>query len=115
METSETAAIDAPSGRLEDVINQFSGTRPYNRDGYSGTLTLDAASIQIKPTKYEMVTNSYPHRVTKQYALAYNDRSLVPETVRKSRCLFSTVFYFKHKKVPFSQCFSSHLFVKPTR
>lgn len=83
METSETAAIDAPSGRLEDVINQFPGTRSYNRDGYTGTLTLDTASIQIKPTGYETVTDSHPHRVTKQYAVTYNDRSLVPETIEE--------------------------------
>ncbi len=79
----ETVAIDSSSGRLEDVISKFPGTRAYNKDGYTGTLTLDTESVNIEPTGYETVTDSYPHKVTKQFSLEYNDRSQVPETIEE--------------------------------
>lgn len=39
-------------------------------------------SIQVEATGYSTVTDGHPHTVTKTYELAYNDRSLVPETVQ---------------------------------
>ena len=78
----ETITVDAPSGELADVIGQFPATRPYSKDGYTGELLLDVQSIQVEATGYSTVTDSHPHTVTKTYELAYNDRSLVPETVQ---------------------------------
>jgi len=80
-DAEDTVTIDTSSSRLENVISQFPSTREYSKDGYSGTLTLDTESINIKATDFDTVTDSYPHKVTKTYELDYNDRSLVPETV----------------------------------
>ncbi len=80
-DAKDTLTIDTSSSRLEDVISQFPSTREYSKDGYSGTLTLDTESINIKATEFDTVTESYPHKVTKTYALEYNNRSLIPETV----------------------------------
>lgn len=81
-QAEETVTVDAPSGELADVIGQFPATRPYSKDGYTGELLLDVQSIQVEATGYSTVTDGHPHTVTKTYELAYNDRSLVPETVQ---------------------------------
>ena len=81
-EDEETVTVDAPSGELADVIDQFPATRQYSKDGYTGELLLDVQSITVEATGYSTVTDSHPHTVTKTYELAYNDRSLVPETVQ---------------------------------
>lgn len=81
-EAEETVTVDAPSGELADVIGQFPATRAYSKDGYTGELLLDVQSITVEATGYSTVTDSHPHTVTKTYELAYNDRSLVPETVQ---------------------------------
>lgn len=81
-EAEETVTVDAPSGELADVIDQFPATRQYSKDGYTGELLLDVQSITVEATGYSTVTDSNPHTVTKTYELAYNDRSLVPETVQ---------------------------------
>lgn len=78
----ENVTVDAPSGELVDVIDQFPATRQYSKDGYTGELLLDVQSITVEATGYSTVTDSHPHTVTKTYELAYNDRSLVPETVQ---------------------------------
>ncbi len=81
-EAEETVTVDAPSGELADVIGQFPATRQYSKDGYTGELLLDVQSITVEATGYSTVTDSHPHTVTKTYELAYNDRSLVPESVQ---------------------------------
>ena len=81
-EAEETVTVDAPSGELADVIGQFPATRQYSKDGYTGELLLDVQSITEEATGYSTVTDSHPHTVTKTYELAYNDRSLVPESVQ---------------------------------
>lgn len=81
-EAEETVTVDAPSGELADVIDQFPATRQYSKDGYTGELLLDVQSITVEATGYSTVTDSHPHTVTKTYELAYNDRSLVPESVQ---------------------------------
>ena len=81
-EAEETVTVDAPSGELADVIGQFPATRPYSKDGYTGELLLDVQSITVEATGYSTVTDSHPHTVRKTYELAYNDRSLVPESVQ---------------------------------
>ena len=81
-EAEETVTVDAPSRELADVIDQFPATRQYSKDGYTGELLLDVQSITVEATGYSTVTDSHPHTVTKTYELAYNDRSLVPETVQ---------------------------------
>lgn len=81
-EAEETVTVDAPSGELADVIDQFPATRQYSKDGYTGELVLDVQSITVEATGYSTVTDSHPHTVTKTYELAYNDRSLVPESVQ---------------------------------
>ena len=81
-EAEETVTVDAPSGELADVIDQFPATRQYSKDGYTGELLLDVQSITVEATGYSTVTDSHPHTVTKTYELAYNDRSLVPEKVQ---------------------------------
>ena len=82
-EAEETVTVDAPSAELADVIDQFPATRPYNKAGYTGDLLLDVQSIGVDATGYSTVTDSHPHTVTKTYELAYNDRSLVPESVQE--------------------------------
>lgn len=81
-EAEETVTVDAPSGELADVIGQFPATRQYSKDGYTGELLLDVQSITVEATGYSTVTDSHPHTVRKTYELAYNDRSLVPESVQ---------------------------------
>ena len=81
-EAEETVTVDAPSVELADVIDQFPATRQYSKDGYTGELLLDVQSITVEATGYSTVTDSHPHTVTKTYELAYNDRSLVPESVQ---------------------------------
>ena len=81
-EAEENVTVDAPSGELADVIDQFPATRQYSKDGYTGELLLDVQSITVEATGYSTVTDSHPHTVTKTYELAYNDRSLVPEKVQ---------------------------------
>lgn len=78
----ETVTVEAPSGELADVIGRFPATRAYSKDGYTGELLLDVQSIKVEATGYSTVTDSHPHTVTKTYALDYNDRSLVPESVQ---------------------------------
>ena len=78
----ETVTVDAPSSELADVIDQFPATRAYSKDGYTGELLLDVQSIKVEATGYSTVTDSHPHTVTKTYELAYNDRSLVPDSVQ---------------------------------
>ena len=78
----ETVTVEAPSSELADVIDQFPATRAYSKDGYTGELLLDVQSIKVEATGYSTVTDSQPHTVTKTYQLAYNDRSLVPESVQ---------------------------------
>ena len=82
-EAEETVTVEAPSAELADVIAKFPATRPYNKDGYTGDLLLDVQSIGVDATGYSTVTDSHPHTVTKTYELAYNDRSLVPESVQE--------------------------------
>ncbi len=81
-EAEENVTVDAPSGELADVIGQFPATRQYSKDGYTGELLLDVQSITVEATGYSTVTDSHPHTVTKTYELAYNDRSLVPDSVQ---------------------------------
>lgn len=78
----ETVTVEAPSSELADVIDQFPATRAYSKDGYTGELLLDVQSIKVEAIGYSTVTDSHPHTVTKTYELAYNDRSLVPESVQ---------------------------------
>ena len=49
---------------------------------YNGELLLDVQSIKVEATGYNTVTDSHPHTVTRAHELAYNDRSLVSETVQ---------------------------------
>lgn len=81
-EAEDTVTIDAPSSDLATVIDRFSVTKTYAKDGFIGDLTLDLQSIKVEATGYKTVTDSHPHSVTKSYTLPYNDRSLVPEAVQ---------------------------------
>lgn len=81
-DAEDTVTIDAPSSDLATVIDRFSVTKTYAKDGFVGDLTLDLQSIKVEATGYKTVTDSHPHSVTKSYTLPYNDRSLVPEAVQ---------------------------------
>jgi len=81
-DAEDTITIDAPSSDLATVIDRFSVTKSYVKEGVVGDLTLDLQSIKVEATGYKTVTDSHPHSVTKSYTLPYNDRSLVPETVQ---------------------------------
>lgn len=81
-DAEDTITIDAPSSDLATVIDRFSVTKSYVKEGGVGDLTLDLQSIKVEATGYKTVTDSHPHSVTKSYTLPYNDRSLVPETVQ---------------------------------
>lgn len=75
-EAEDTVTIDAPSSDLATVIDRFTVTKTYAKDGFIGDLTLDLQSIKVEATGYKTVTDSHPHSVTKSYTLPYNDRSL---------------------------------------
>lgn len=80
---SKEIKLETQEKELADNLAKLEATVEYNQDGYSGTLYLIPASIKTEAAGYE--TRSYTVSDTKVYSdLAYNDNSLVPQTVAKN-------------------------------
>ena len=81
-EVTEDAKAEGGSKNLEDVIKLFPATKPYDKDGYQGTLTLDTGSIVTEVAGY--TTKNYTVSATKEYpGLMYADPSYVAQSTVK--------------------------------
>ena len=80
----KTITLETDTNDLEAILQQVEGSIPYDEgDGYTGTLTLDPSSIKTEAAGY--ATSSYTVSDTRTYTdLAYNDSSLIPQTVQKN-------------------------------
>ena len=79
---SQTVTVESQSTETEENLALLAGSIPYEADGYAGTLTLLPASVHTEAKGY--ATRSYTVSDTRTYPdLAYNDPSLIPQTVQK--------------------------------
>ena len=80
----KTMEFETKTNKLEDILPDIPGSIPYDEgDGFVGELSLDTASITTKAKGY--AKNSYTVSDTRVYTgLAYNDPSLIPQTVTKN-------------------------------
>lgn len=79
---SQTVTVESQSTETEENLALLAGSIPYEADGYAGTLTLLPASVHTEAKGY--ATRSYTVSETRTYPdLAYNDPSLIPQTVQK--------------------------------
>ena len=81
-ETSLT--VETETDELAEIIKELPGSVPYSgMDGYSGKLILSPSSITTEAAGY--ATSSFTVSDTRVYTdLAYNDNSLIPQTVTKN-------------------------------
>ena len=81
-ETSLT--VETETDELAEIIKELPGSVPYSgTDGYSGKLILNPGSITTEAAGY--ATSSFTVSDTRVYTdLAYNDNSLIPQTVTKN-------------------------------
>jgi len=77
----ETLTLNTPTNDMNDIIAAFPSSRSYNKDGYSGILTLDTKNIRLAVSQYNTVADSQLCKVTRVYSLTHNDRSEIPESV----------------------------------
>lgn len=81
-EVTEEVKTESQSKNLEEVIKQFPSTKPYEKDGYKGTLSLDTGSIVTEVAGY--TTKNYTVSTVKEYpGLMYSDPSFVSQTAMK--------------------------------
>ncbi|MEF2795257.1 MAG: hypothetical protein U0N62_07260 [Hydrogeniiclostridium sp.] len=80
----KTLTFETDTDSLEDILPDIPGSVSYDgEDGYEGELILNTSSISTEAAGY--ATSSYTVSDTKTYTdLAYNDPSLIPQTVQKS-------------------------------
>ena len=79
---SQTVTVEFQNAETEENFALLAGSIPYEADGYAGTLTLLPASVRTEAKGY--ATRSYTVSDTRTYPdLAYNDPSLIPQTVQK--------------------------------
>ena len=79
---SQTVTVESQNAETEENFALLAGSIPYEADGYAGTLTLLPASVRTEAKGY--ATRSYTVSDTRTYPdLAYNDPSLIPQTVQK--------------------------------
>lgn len=80
----KTISLETETDDLDAILQQIKGSIPYDGDdGYTGDLTLEPASIKTQAAGY--ATSSYTVSDTRTYTdLAYNDNSLIPQTVNKN-------------------------------
>ncbi|WP_317854279.1 hypothetical protein [Chakrabartyella piscis] len=80
---TESEVVETQSDQLEDIIRLFPQTKPYDADGFTGELTLNANSITTEAIGYE--TSYYTITDTKEIpGLMYPDPSYVPQTSLKN-------------------------------
>ncbi len=76
------AKAESESNQLEDLIRLFSGTKPYDQDGFTGELRLNVNSIYTEVAGYK--TSSYTVSDTREYlGLMYPDPSYVAQSINK--------------------------------
>ena len=80
---AEVVTLETNTDDLAKILEQLAPTMEYNKDGYSGTLTLDHTTIQTEAAGY--TTKYYTITDTKQFpGLSRNDPSCVPTTTVKN-------------------------------
>lgn len=80
---SQTLTMDSETDKLEKILPLLKSSMEYQEGGFSGTLTLDKSSIQVK----ESGTSSYSYQLkeTKEYTgLDRNDPYYIPKTTVKN-------------------------------
>lgn len=78
----EIVSMDSKTDDISVIYSALPHSRSYNKDGYAGTLLLDTESVKVAVSRYNVITESHPHKLTRTYAVPYNDRSLIPTTVQ---------------------------------
>ena len=77
----ETFSMETATKDTEKVVAAFPPTRKYEKDGYTGTLTLDKDSVKTEVAKYNTVKDSHAHEATKKYTRDAKDESLIPDSI----------------------------------
>lgn len=80
---SQAVTLESETDKMEDILPLLKSTMDYRADGFSGTLTLDRDSIQVKETGTS--NYSYQLKETKEYTgLDRNDPYYIPKTTEKN-------------------------------
>lgn len=83
MMQTETVTIETDTDDLSAILGQLPPSLEYSKDGYSGILTLDHATLQTKAAGY--TTKHYTISDTREFTgLDRNDPSYVPTTTVKN-------------------------------
>ena len=84
---TEVVTLETDADDLAAILEQLDASMEYNKDGYSGVLTLDHTTIQTEAAGY--TTKYYTITDTKQFTgLDRNDPSYVPTTTVKNGSTF---------------------------
>ena len=73
----------------KEAVVSFAPTITYDQDGYTGTLYLDNASIEVSETGRTEQKGS--DGFTKSYTLEYNDEDAIPSTVTQNGKTYSRI------------------------
>ena len=80
---SQTMTLESETDKMEDIFPLLKSTMDYQKDGFSGTLTLDRDSIHTKETGTS--NYSYQLKETKEYTgLDRSDPYYIPKTTEKN-------------------------------
>ena len=80
---SQAVTLESETNKMEDILPLLKSTMDYQKDGFSGALTLDRDSIQVKETGTS--NYSYQLKETKEYtSLDRNDPYYIPKTTEKN-------------------------------
>ena len=80
---SQAMTLESETDKMEDTLPLLKSTMDYQKDGFSGALTLDRDSIQVKETGTS--NYSYQLKETKEYTgLDRNDPYYIPKTTEKN-------------------------------
>ena len=80
---SQTLTMDSETDKLDEILPLLQSSMEYHEGGFSGILTLDKSSIQVK----ESGTSSYSYQLkeTKEFTgLDRNDPYYIPKTTEKN-------------------------------
>jgi len=81
-EHSEIVQVETQSDSLVDILQRLPSSKTYDTDGFTGTLTLDTASIRTEVAGYATKPSTIS-AVQEYIGLMYKDPSYVPQTVNK--------------------------------
>ena len=79
---SEPVQVETQTNTVEDVLKQLPPTKAYDADGYTGTLTLDTASIRTDVAGYTTKTTTIS-TVQEYPGLMCKDPANLPQTAAK--------------------------------